>query len=332
MKDTHVYEAYGVDEVLAERRRQIEVKGYDKTHDKQHENFELLQAARCYIVIGPKEDLELLYPFDKDTFSRTGFPVPNNRDIVKGAALLCAELDSRKEDAVDYYLPGMEFPINSNTILGIPVEKEYRVVCDEINNTPESIKNNEMHVHIYSTARIRNGKTTGMTMGTPVDLPKSIIGARCGMIPTKDNTNTNLNIDCSNTKVTKPLSTLTCNDVRIKRDYDKNVDTVHCDEGYPGILYVCTVDSKLFNMLLEVNKKELSLIFHYENSVRTFTKEQNLVVGIPVNTTYDVFKFSKNSNSLLLVNQTNKEDILYTTYENLGFTGEESMFKSISEV
>jgi hypothetical protein len=106
MKKETKYGTFGIAEVNAERERQINVKGWSKEHDMQHDYFELLQAANCYTEIGPKEKIVEKYPFNKDLFKRTGYPVPNNRDITKAAALLCAELDVRNAQGVEYYLPG----------------------------------------------------------------------------------------------------------------------------------------------------------------------------------------------------------------------------------
>jgi len=86
--------------VIAERRRQIEVEGWDAAHDDEHEAGEIARAGAAY---ASKVDLHLAFggdypanartycpnfwPWDFDWWKPTGF----RRDLVKACALIAAE-------------------------------------------------------------------------------------------------------------------------------------------------------------------------------------------------------------------------------------------------
>jgi len=102
------------DEVLADRQRQMDQEGYDRTHDAEHDPEELIRAALVYtltslahpdanghVSVGMEcrgvklnwmESATALWPWD-------GGPKPKTqrRDLVRAAALLIAALD-RLED------------------------------------------------------------------------------------------------------------------------------------------------------------------------------------------------------------------------------------------
>lgn len=89
-------------DVLAERRRQIEVEGWTPEHDDEHHVGEMAQAAAAYaddsalrlqgapadIVAGPGDPPEP-WPWD-EAWWRPGDP---RRMLVKAAALLLAEIE-----------------------------------------------------------------------------------------------------------------------------------------------------------------------------------------------------------------------------------------------
>ncbi|EHJ3657099.1 hypothetical protein J9T75_002291 [Salmonella enterica] len=84
-------------DVLAERHRQITVKGWTPEHDDTYIGFELAAAAISYIE--PME-AENYWPADwhDDYFRPSGY----RRNLVKAAALLLAEierLDRQSQDA-----------------------------------------------------------------------------------------------------------------------------------------------------------------------------------------------------------------------------------------
>lgn len=82
-----------VDELIAERMRQIEVEGWSPEHDDRHEHGELLEAATCYLLSG----LRMYDPAGRPS----GWPWPvewwkpkgPRRDLVRAGALCLAEQD-----------------------------------------------------------------------------------------------------------------------------------------------------------------------------------------------------------------------------------------------
>lgn len=91
-----------IDEIAAERKRQIEVEGYSPEHDDEHTRAELARAAACYALMtsdigreaiylhGRWEDvLDLYWPFERDCM-KLGGP---RRMLVKAAAMLVAEIE-----------------------------------------------------------------------------------------------------------------------------------------------------------------------------------------------------------------------------------------------
>lgn len=88
----------GIDLILAERKRQIEVEGFDVQHDKdmywEGANDELLTAANCYLCnpgdrgLSSINDCPLNWPWSSEYWK----PVPSDRvrELIKGGALLVA--------------------------------------------------------------------------------------------------------------------------------------------------------------------------------------------------------------------------------------------------
>lgn len=95
-----------IDEIAAERRRQIEVEGWTPEHDDEHGNRQMAQAAACYAeqyvgrywVFAERSDGELRYQSDEmpdDWPWSSGWwkPKTPRRDLIRAAALLVAEIE-----------------------------------------------------------------------------------------------------------------------------------------------------------------------------------------------------------------------------------------------
>lgn len=105
-----------IDDVLAERRRQIEVEGWTADHDDQHSDGSLALAACCYasaasayaeVCAGggapPLNDYRRLQPCYNwpKSWSRSWWkPKSPRRDLVRATALLIAEIE-RVDRAVE---------------------------------------------------------------------------------------------------------------------------------------------------------------------------------------------------------------------------------------
>lgn len=79
-------------DVLAERRRQIEVEGWTPEHDDEHSESELALAAASYAAAAggyAKGKAPPIWPFALDWWK----PSYGRRDLVKAAALLLAEIE-----------------------------------------------------------------------------------------------------------------------------------------------------------------------------------------------------------------------------------------------
>lgn len=100
----------GAKDVLAERERQAQEEGFDKSHDAAHDDRSLTAAAACYaqhaaqrgwlIEAYPPGEGVRRYRADSppddwpDTWGLEWWkPVDYRRDLVKAAALLLAEID-----------------------------------------------------------------------------------------------------------------------------------------------------------------------------------------------------------------------------------------------
>lgn len=80
-------------DVLNERQRQIDVEGYDATHDDEHEAHELAQAAASYVrpevAFWTMPDGYFLWPWTTDAFK----PRSERENYVRAAALLLAAIE-----------------------------------------------------------------------------------------------------------------------------------------------------------------------------------------------------------------------------------------------
>jgi len=86
----------GAERIAAERRRQVEAKGWTPDHDDRHPGEELAAAAVCYAVPPDLRDtrpdtIPDLWPFEDSSWEPT--PDDRVRELVKAGALIAAEID-----------------------------------------------------------------------------------------------------------------------------------------------------------------------------------------------------------------------------------------------
>jgi len=85
----------GVERIAAERKRQIDVEGYDSRHDDYYDNDQLALAAACYAIPEDyRRDME--FPDDYWFLEWARWkPTPGNRirELEKAGALIAAEID-----------------------------------------------------------------------------------------------------------------------------------------------------------------------------------------------------------------------------------------------
>ncbi len=94
----------GVARIAAERHRQITVEGWDPSHDDQHADGELLDAARCYTLAASwakgavpgseplpasLRDSAAVWPWDEEWWKPSTDPI---RNLEKAGALIAAEI------------------------------------------------------------------------------------------------------------------------------------------------------------------------------------------------------------------------------------------------
>jgi len=89
-----LHQRYGLADVVAERRRQIQKEGWSPEHDDAYERGEMAGAAACYALTnvghwaaGPA--IDQFWPWDEAWWKPSG----NRRNLVKAAALLLAEIE-----------------------------------------------------------------------------------------------------------------------------------------------------------------------------------------------------------------------------------------------
>jgi hypothetical protein len=82
-----------IDEIAAERRRQIEAEGWTPEHDDEHDDGDLALAAACYAagdeVRASEPPHPSLWPGHGDWWK----PTDRRRDLIKAGALLVAEIE-----------------------------------------------------------------------------------------------------------------------------------------------------------------------------------------------------------------------------------------------
>jgi hypothetical protein len=94
-----------LDDVVAERKRQIETEGWDTKHDDAYSENELIRAASCYVehVVArwwvlhrnegllryQKTETPANWPWDAKWWK----PKDPRRDLIRAAALIVAEIE-----------------------------------------------------------------------------------------------------------------------------------------------------------------------------------------------------------------------------------------------
>lgn len=88
-----------IDEIAAERRRQMEVEGWSAEHDDEHKRGEMARAAACYAYANGFPDYgrsaysanppPMIWPWDKKWWK----PKTPRRDLIRAAALIVAEIE-----------------------------------------------------------------------------------------------------------------------------------------------------------------------------------------------------------------------------------------------
>lgn len=86
-----------IEEIAAERRRQIEVEGWTAEHDDEHVNGELTAAAACYASPDLNLDADNIpfgatppsWPWDVEWWKPKG----RRHDLIRAGALIVAEIE-----------------------------------------------------------------------------------------------------------------------------------------------------------------------------------------------------------------------------------------------
>ena len=81
-----------IDEIAAERKRQIEKEGWSLDHDDQHTSSEMANAAACYAA---DYDVTHIWPWDWKWWK----PKTRRQDLIRAGALIVAEIE--RLDRVD---------------------------------------------------------------------------------------------------------------------------------------------------------------------------------------------------------------------------------------
>lgn len=94
-----------IDDVVAERRRQIEVEGWTPEHDDTHVNGEMASAAVCYAHTAGRSAHHIfnyVWPWSSQWWK----PDSKRRNLVKAGALILAEIE--RLDRLSALLPPQE--------------------------------------------------------------------------------------------------------------------------------------------------------------------------------------------------------------------------------
>ena len=84
----------GAQLIAAERQRQIAKEGWDFSHDDEHTDGELAQAAACYALWSRRRRYTYGYiPFRWPWEPEAWKPKGRLRDLVRAGALIAAEID-----------------------------------------------------------------------------------------------------------------------------------------------------------------------------------------------------------------------------------------------
>lgn len=102
-----------LDDIAAERRRQIEVEGWTPEHDDHHRRHELSRAAACYadpdpLYSGdPRISVPARWPWAAEWWkpsrsapaNRANYFKDRRRDLVRAGALIVAEIERLDREA-----------------------------------------------------------------------------------------------------------------------------------------------------------------------------------------------------------------------------------------
>lgn len=93
-REDNVDRPHGADLIREERRRQIEVEGYDAKHDRHHTPQVLCRAAVCYALRDDHSQLlaeaaASMWPWTRDFWK----PKDQLRNLVRAGALIAAAID-----------------------------------------------------------------------------------------------------------------------------------------------------------------------------------------------------------------------------------------------
>lgn len=82
-----------IEEIAAERQRQIDSEGWISEHDDEHWDGQLRDAAACYCLhdtsIARDRTIDTLWPWEDKNWK----PTTRRRNLIKAAALVVAELE-----------------------------------------------------------------------------------------------------------------------------------------------------------------------------------------------------------------------------------------------
>lgn len=78
-----------IDEIAAERARQIEAEGWSADHDDAHPHGEMALAAAAYAFTGHEGAKPWFWPWSAHWWKAT----THRRNLIKAAALIVAEID-----------------------------------------------------------------------------------------------------------------------------------------------------------------------------------------------------------------------------------------------
>ncbi|ENU0860544.1 ead/Ea22-like family protein [Citrobacter amalonaticus] len=91
IKELEAQQTPAANDVLAERRRQINVEGWTPEHDDKYQHSEMLWASCCYVLNTIQKYNRV--PFDWPWRDEWWKPTEKRRDLVKAAALLLADIE-----------------------------------------------------------------------------------------------------------------------------------------------------------------------------------------------------------------------------------------------
>jgi hypothetical protein len=78
-----------IQEIAAERQRQIEREGWTAEHDDEHVGGVMAEAAASYAMTHRSKECPLIWPWEQ----RWWKPRDRRRDLVRAAALIVAEIE-----------------------------------------------------------------------------------------------------------------------------------------------------------------------------------------------------------------------------------------------